>query len=42
MADDKNLEICYNRGCGKKFDPNNNNKEGMYNIYFVMFAISYI
>ncbi|NP_001123267.2 cysteine and histidine-rich domain (CHORD)-containing 1 [Nasonia vitripennis] len=27
MADDNNLEICYNRGCGKKFDPNNNNKE---------------
>ena len=29
MSQEENLLHCYNRGCGKKFDPNNN-KEGCY------------
>ena len=28
MSQEENLLPCYNRGCGKKFDPNDN-KEGM-------------
>lgn len=31
MSQEATLLHCYNRGCGKKFDPNDN-KEGMLNI----------
>lgn len=32
MSDEKTLLICYNRGCGQKFDPNTN-KEGINHVH---------
>jgi hypothetical protein len=37
MSDDKNLLVCYNRGCGQKFY-DNDNKEGIkYFVYLILF-----
>lgn len=32
------LETCYNRGCGQKFDPNNNGNGMNINLIFFLFA----